>query len=118
MKHKLGKNRRKRRVRRRIIRAKKFLRLSVFRSNKYIYGQVIDDVKGVTLATVTSSTIKSAKKEAKGGKLEIARQAGELLAKRAKAKKVEKVVFDRGEYRFHGRVKAFAEGAREGGLKF
>lgn len=91
------------RVRRRLMRMSKLPRLSVFRSNRYIYGQVIDDRKGITLA-------------AAGGEEPSA--VGEEIAKAAKAKKIAKVVFDRGPYRFHGRVKALAEAARRGGLKF
>ena len=81
----------------------KRLRLSVFRSNKYIYGQIIDDEKGVTLAAAR-------------GKNPF--QVGKVLAERALKTGVKKVWFDRGRFRYHGRVKSLAEGARKGGLKF
>ncbi len=88
-------------------------RISVFRSNKSIYAQVIDDSIGVTLCSASS-------KEAgtQGNKTEQAHSVGKLLAERAKSAGVESVVFDRGGYLYHGRVKALADGAREGGLKF
>ncbi|NUO01522.1 MAG: 50S ribosomal protein L18 [Saprospiraceae bacterium] len=87
-------------------------RLSVFRSNKAIYVQAIDDVNGVTLAAASS-------KETPGGnKTEQARNVGKLIAERALAKDLSAVVFDRSGYLFHGRVKALADGAREGGLQF
>ena len=90
-------------------------RLDVFRSNSNIYAQLIDDVKGVTLAAA-SSTEKDFG-TAKGNKEE-ARKVGQLIAKRAADKGITEVVFDRGGYVYHGRVKELAEGAREGGLKF
>jgi len=90
-------------------------RLNVFRSNKYIYAQLIDDVNGVTLAQANSFEAAVAQE---GNKAEQAAAVGKLLAERAQAAGVEKVLFDRGGYLFHGRVKALADGAREGGLKF
>jgi large subunit ribosomal protein L18 len=90
-------------------------RLNVFRSAKNIYAQVIDDVKGVTLAS--ASTLDK-EFTGNGGNTEAAHKVGELIAKRAAEKGIEKVVFDRGGYLYHGRVKELAEGAREGGLKF
>ncbi|MEJ1161216.1 50S ribosomal protein L18 [Prosthecomicrobium sp. N25] len=94
------------------------VRLSVFRSSKNIYAQVIDDVKGVTLAAA-SSLEKDLKGSLKtGADVEAAKAVGKLLAERAKAAGVDKVVFDRGGYIYHGRVKALAEAAREGGLEF
>ncbi len=90
-------------------------RLNVFRSNCNIYAQLIDDVKGVTL--VSASSVEKEFGQAKGNKEE-ARKVGELIAKRAADKKITEVVFDRGGYIYHGRVKELAEGAREGGLKF
>ncbi len=89
-------------------------RISVFRSNKGISAQLIDDASGRTLAAVnwTEADLRSLKPE------EQAKRAGELLAQRAKAAGVDSAVFDRGGYQFHGRVKALAEGAREGGLRF
>ena len=88
-------------------------RLSIFRSNKQIYAQIINDVDGVTVASWSSK-----KSDDKGNKTEIAKKVGLELAKVAKDAGVESVVFDRGGYLFHGRVAALAEGAREGGLKF
>lgn len=90
-------------------------RLAVFRSNKHLYLQVINDVAGKTL--VAASTLDEELK-GKGDTIDGAKALGELLAKRSIAKGVSQVVFDRGGYIFHGRVKALAEGAREGGLKF
>ena len=86
-------------------------RLAVFRSNKEIYAQLIDDVTGTTLASASSS-------EAKGNKTEQAAVAGKLIADNANKAGVESVVFDRGGFLYHGRVKALAEAAREAGLKF
>ena len=90
-------------------------RLNVFRSNANIYAQIIDDVNGVTL--VSANTLE---KDFEGatGNAEAAKKVGTVLAERAKAKGIEKVVFDRGGYIFHGRVAALAKGAREAGLKF
>ena len=90
-------------------------RLGVFRSNTNIYAQLIDDDKGVTLES--ASTLDK-ELNGYGGNKEIARQVGKLIAERALKKGITKVVFDRGGYIFHGRVKELAEGAREGGLKF
>ena len=90
-------------------------RLNVFRSSKHIYAQVIDDVNGVTLASA-SSVEKDF--EGLGSNCEAAAKVGKLLAERAKAKGIENVCFDRGGYLYHGRVKALADGAREGGLNF
>ncbi len=92
-------------------------RLSVFRSNKHIYAQVIDDVAGLTVAA--ASTLDKGLREAgKGSDREAASAVGKLVAERAVAKGVSEVVFDRGPYMFHGRVKALADAAREGGLSF
>ena len=90
-------------------------RLNVFRSNKNITAQLIDDVNGVTLAAASSVEKKFA---GSTGNKEEARKVGQLIAKRALEKGIEVVVFDRGGYIYHGRVKELAEGAREGGLKF
>lgn len=90
-------------------------RLSVFRSNKFIYAQLIDDLAGHTLAAADSRENEIA---AAGTKIEQAAKVGQLLAERAKALNVSGVVFDRGGYLYHGRVKALADGAREGGLQF
>ena len=90
-------------------------RLNVFRSTKNIYAQIIDDVKGVTLVAASSLDKEF---NGNGGNTEAARKVGEMIAKRAAEKGISQVVFDRGGYIFHGRVKELAEGAREGGLKF
>ena len=92
-------------------------RLSVFRSNKHIYAQVIDDVAGVTVAAA-SSVDKDLRAAGKGSDKQAASAVGTLVAERAVAKGVSEVVFDRGPYIYHGRVKALAEAAREGGLSF
>lgn len=106
--------RRKRRIRGRISGTVERPRVSVFRSNRAIYAQLVDDV---TAATVVSA--RSAEVDASGlKKAEVAKKVGELLAQRAKEKGIESVVFDRSGYLYHGRVKALAEGAREGGLAF
>ena len=89
-------------------------RLVVFRSNKNIEAQIIDDVKGVTLVSASSVQLKLSN----GGNVEGAKLVGAKIAELAKAKKIEKVVFDRGGYIYHGRVQALADAAREGGLKF
>ena len=93
-------------------------RLSVFRSGKQIYAQVIDDLKGVTLASASTVDADLKEKLKTGANVEAAGEVGKLVAERAKKAGVEKVVFDRGRYVYHGRVKALAEGAREGGLQF
>lgn len=90
-------------------------RLSVFRSNKEIYAQVIDDVNGRTLAYASS---RDKGLEAKGTKIEVANAVGKAIAEKAKAAGIEAVAFDRGGNLYHGRVKSLAEGAREAGLKF
>jgi large subunit ribosomal protein L18 len=91
-------------------------RLAVYRSLKHIYAQVIDDRQGHTLAAASSSEKNSAVKA--GGNLAGAKEIGRLLAQRAKEKGINKVVFDRGGYLYHGRVKALADAAREAGLEF
>jgi large subunit ribosomal protein L18 len=92
------------------------VRLSVFRSGKHIYAQLIDDSKGVTLASACS--VEKGKKSKPGATIESAKAVGEAIAKAAEKAKVKEVVFDRGGYLFHGRVKALADAAREHGLKF
>jgi len=111
--------RRTRKVRRQIRRAAGTrLRLSVFRSSKHIYAQVIDDLKGETLAAA-SSIEKDMRGHLKtGANVEAAKAVGKLVAERAAAKGVKDVVFDRGGYLYHGRVKALADAARESGLSF
>lgn len=89
------------------------LRLSVTRSNKYVSAQLIDDVKGVTLVGMSQKNLKT-----KGTKMDNAKALGLELALKLKAKKITKIVFDRGSYAYHGRVKNVAEGLREGGIEF
>ncbi len=106
--------RRRRRVRARIVGSSERPRLSVYRSNRGVFAQLIDDAAGRTVAAVNWTEPELRKLTASAQ----AKRAGELLAERAKAAGVESCVFDRGGYQFHGRVKALAEGAREGGLVF
>ena len=93
-------------------------RLSVFRSSKHIYAQVIDDDKGSTVASASSIEKDMRTSLKTGANIEAAKAVGKLVAERASAKGVKEVVFDRGGYLYHGRVKALADAAREGGLKF
>lgn len=88
-------------------------RISVFRSNKAIYAQIIDDEKGVTLTSISSYELGKERNN-----VEVSKEAGLKLAEKAKTAGIESVIFDRNGYPYHGKVKAFAEGAREGGLKF
>jgi large subunit ribosomal protein L18 len=104
--------RRHKRIRAKIHGTKKVPRLSFFRSNKYVYGQLVDDEKGATLLGVSSKSSKGKTQTEQAG------EVGKELAKKALAKKVSSVVFDRGGFSYTGKVKAFADGAREGGLKF
>ena len=130
--------RRHKRVRAKISGTKEIPRFCVFRSAKHIYGQLIDDEQGKTILNVNDLNVekskvkvsasvkamagkeKSNEKEdvAMAGKIALAYKVGELIAEKAIKNKIEKVVFDRGGYKYHGRVKAMAEGAREAGLKF
>ncbi len=107
----------RRRIRKRVSGTAQKPRMSVFRSNTNIYVQFIDDVNGVTLASASSRAKDIAEKN-NITKTEQARLVGQLAAKNALAKGIEQVVFDRGGYLYHGRVKALADAAREGGLKF
>lgn len=133
-------HRRHKRIRTKIFGTAKVPRFCVFRSAKHIYAQLIDDEKGKTLAAERDRELQSVKQKAKSvkqqlktenlklkeeeqeikraGKIAIAYEVGKLIAGKVKEKKIEKVVFDRAGYKYHGRVKALAEGAREGGLKF
>lgn len=109
------------RIRRRVSGTSERPRLNVFRSARHTYAQVIDDTLGHTLAaagTLEIASQSSVAKVAKVAKTEAAREVGKLVAERAKAKGVKQVVFDRGGYLYHGRVKALADGAREEGLEF
>lgn len=105
--------RRKLRIRSKVQGTAERPRLTVFRSNKFIYGQLIDDVTGRTIASVSSEKIDS-----KLNKVDSSFEAGKIIAQLAKEKGVEAVVFDRNGYVYHGRVQKFAEGSREGGLIF
>ena len=104
------------RVRAKITGTPEIPRLNVFRSNQNIFAQIIDDTKGTTL--VSASSIDKELKLENGSNVEAATKVGELIAKRAKEAKIKKVVFDRGGYLYHGRVKALAESARTNGLEF
>jgi len=106
--------RRRRKVRSKVIGTSERPRLSIYRSNRGVFAQLIDDERGQTLASVnwTESDLRSLKP------MEGATKAGKMLAERAQAAGLETCVFDRGGYRYHGRVKALADGARDGGLKF
>lgn len=93
-------------------------RLSVYRSSKHIYAQVIDDTNAVTIAAASTADKDLKASVNNGGSIEAAKQVGELVAKRAKAKGIDTVVFDRGGYLYHGRIQALADAAREAGLEF
>ena len=110
--------RRKFRVRKRIRGTADCPRLSVFRSNKNIYAQLIDDASGQTLASASSMDKDVCPAGTYGGNAEAAQKVGKALAERAKAQGVERVCFDRGASKYHGRVQALADAAREGGLQF
>ena len=123
----LKRYRRHRRVRAKIQGTVKTPRLCVFRSANHIYAQLIDDEKGKTLLSASDLEINPVKfalqlfngvKKRKEKKAALAAEVGRIIAKKAVAKKINKVIFDRGGYKYHGRVKSLAEGAREGGLKF
>ena len=110
--------RRRRHVRRNITGTAERPRLTVFRSSKHIYAQLIDDHKGVTLAAASSLTPDVHKDMAYGGNVKAAVAVGKKLAEVAKDRGIQKAAFDRGHYRYHGRVKALADACREGGLQF
>jgi large subunit ribosomal protein L18 len=114
----IGRRRRQERVRKKVLGSDARPRVCVFRSNKHIYAQVISDNQGKTLAAVStlSGALAEAAKQTKG--VATAKQVGLALAKACKEKNITKVVFDRNGFLFHGRVKAVADGAREGGLEF
>ena len=119
MAHKSPTERRKARVRRAIkAAANGRVRLTVHRSSKHIYAQVIDDTKGVTL--VSASSLEKVQRDAgkTGADIDAAKAVGKMVAERATQKGIKNVVFDRGRYMYHGRVKALADAAREGGLSF
>ena len=107
-----GKKRIKYRIRKKLSGTADKPRLAVYKSNKYIYCQIIDDVNGVTLASASSRTVDN------GGNVESAKAVGQAIAEKAKSKNLSHVVFDRGGVIYHGRVKALADAAREAGLQF
>ena len=110
--------RRKHVIRDRVVGTCERPRLTIFRSLKNLYAQIIDDEKGVTLCEASSRSKDLQKGIPSGGNITAAKAVGAALAERAKAKSIEKVCFDRNGYRYHGRVKALADAAREAGLKF
>jgi large subunit ribosomal protein L18 len=105
------------RIRKKVLGTSERPRLNVYRSLNHIYVQVIDDLKGVTLVSASSAEGKK-ESRATGGNLAAAKNVGKIIAERARAKGISKVVFDRGGYIYHGRVKAIADAAREAGLQF
>jgi len=109
------KQKRHRKVRAKIYGTEKRPRLCVFKSNKHIYAQIINDEKGFTLVSASDLEIKGSKKDTK---INLAQKVGELIAKKAKDKKIQTVVFDRGGFKYHGRVKTLADEARKQGLQF
>lgn len=122
---KINRKKRHRRVRAKVKGTPKIPRLSVFRSNKHVYAQLIDDQKGKTLVSASDLDVGSKKDKSKKskkkeliGKAAVAYRVGQIIAEKGLNKKYKKVVFDRGGYKYHGRIKALAEGAREGGLDF
>jgi large subunit ribosomal protein L18 len=115
-------NREKRhiRIRKKIVGTQERPRLCVFKSNKHIYAQAIDDLRGHTIAAASSllNELPEIKEEELSGKKKVAKAVGKLIAQRLSEKGIEKVVFDRGGFLYHGRIAALADGARDGGLKF
>lgn len=110
--------RRRNHVRRSIVGNAERPRLTVHRSSKHIYAQLIDDLTGVTLASASSNVAELRDQVAYGGNIKAAKVVGQKLAEAAKSKGIAKAAFDRGHYRYHGRIKALADAAREGGLQF
>jgi len=109
------------RIRKKVLGTAERPRLNIYRSVSHIYAQVIDDAKGVTVVSATSleaGKAKDGKSHVSGGNLAAAKQVGKLVAERAKEKGISKVVFDRGGYLYHGRIKALADAARAAGLQF
>ena len=114
----IAQNRRKKRVRRKIYGTNERPRLSVFRSLRHVYAQIIDDERGITLAAASTQSSELKDSLSTSGNINAARQVGELIARKASECQIVSVVFDRGGNLYHGRVKALAEAARENGLKF
>jgi len=106
------------RVRKKVFGTMERPRLSVFRSLNNVYVQLIDDVKGITVLGLSSAGPEIKKMNIKGAKIDVSKAVGKMIAEKAKEKGIKKIVFDRSGYLYHGRVKAIAEGAREGGLEF
>jgi large subunit ribosomal protein L18 len=106
------------RVRKKITGTTERPRLNIFRSAKHMYAQIIDDTNGVTIAAASTQDKELRESVGNGGNVEAAKKVGQLIAERAKAKGLDKVVFDRGGYLYHGRVQALADAAREAGLEF
>jgi large subunit ribosomal protein L18 len=114
----LARSKRKIRIRKHMEGTSERPRLSVFRSEKHIYAQIIDDTKGETLVSASTKALEYREAEPPKGKIGAAERVGELIAKRAQAKGVGKVVFDRNGFIYHGRVRALADAARKAGLEF
>ena len=110
--------RRRRHVRSKIVGTTERPRLTVFRSSKHIYAQLIDDLQGLTLVAASSAEEALRSSVKYGGNVKAAQEVGKRLAEAAKGKGISKAAFDRGHYRYHGRIKALADAAREGGLQF
>ncbi len=113
----IARQKRVKRIRKKIVGTTERPRLCVFKSSKHIYAQVVDDSKGHTMVSA-SSLVSDVQTDDEKGKITIANKVGMLLAEKAKAQGIEKVVFDRGGFIYHGRIKALSEGARKGGLEF
>ena len=109
---------RKKRIRKKLSGSPERPRLTVFRSDKHIYAQIIDDTVGTTLATASTLSPEYKQLDPLKGKLEAAKRVGELIARKAKVQGISKVVFDRSGYIYHGRVRALADAARQAGLDF
>ncbi len=114
----LARLKRKMRIRKKLHGTPERPRLSIFRTDKHIYAQIIDDVLGATLVTASTRAAEYRELEAPKGKVEAAKQIGHLIAKKAQASGISKVVFDRNGFIYHGRVRALADAAREAGLEF
>ncbi len=113
-----SREKRHKRIRKKVFGIPERLRLSVYRSLKHIYAQIIDDFKGHTIIAASSLDKELRNRKSHKGNIETAKQIGELIAKKAMEKDIKRVVFDRGGYLYHGRIKALADAARETGLEF
>lgn len=114
----LTRQKRKRRIRKKVFGVPDKPRLCVYKSNRYIYAQLIDDLRGVTIASASSLKYNKEKSTASCKRVDIAKKVGEELGKAAANKDIKRLVFDRSGYPYHGKVKALAEGVREQGIKF